>query len=64
MSYSKLSFKKSSVQLLKPAGSTGKPSLTNVAVCSGCHGCTGGTRAPADPYTNPAPLGDKMKIGW
>lgn len=40
-----LQLSKRRVRLLKPAGSAAKPSLTNVKVCSGCHGCTNvGTR--------------------
>lgn len=40
MANPKLTLKKRNVQLLKRPGGQIKPSLTNVAVCSGCHGCT------------------------
>lgn len=61
MSKSNLTFEKSRVQLIKPVGKSVKPSLTNVAVCSGCHGCTG---VPVDSYTTTNPATDNMKIGW
>jgi hypothetical protein len=63
MKFTDLSFEKTSVQLLKPSSSSStKPSLTNVAICSGCHGCGGGTRISSDPITNP--VLPENKIGF
>lgn len=54
MAQSNMTLQKRSVQLLKPTSPTQpKPSLTNVAVCSGCHGCTNAGKSPTDPVVHP-----------